>query len=70
MKYLIIVFIVTLVGCEGGNHVGDRTSVYDTACINGVKYYRRGPSLAPAYDRSGNVVLCEEEEEVNKCNHK
>ena len=63
MKYLIMLALLLLMGCEAGI---DHTPTVDgihVRCMGGVTYYSIHYKLAPAYQKSETpkLILCEED---------
>lgn len=64
-KIFMVVFVVVFlgIGCsvenKRGRHTGgDTYPEFEELCINGVVYYTRGISVAPAFKPDGDLYLC------------
>ena len=60
MRYLLILFL--LVGCSDPSKMepkATRILGLNKVCLDGVVYYSGGRKLAPAYNREGEIQLCD-----------
>ena len=64
MKYLLLLAVVFLAGCDNPNITGMPSlgPGFNQQCVNGVVYIVRGQGISVKFNRNGTVATCGEVE--------